>query len=117
MKKFYLLGLSVGIILALLNTFLLGIPSILFIWSPFHFAFYLTRMSGCSGESCIGIGIWIGDILFILISLLTAILWGRYRLSQNQTTQKYYKWLAIILLASIILPFICFWAARFYVSI
>lgn len=72
MKKYYLWGLGIGIVLAVINTYSLGLLG--FVFGAFSLA---SALSDCSGESCWGVGIWIGDTLLIIISLLIAFIIGR----------------------------------------
>ncbi len=71
MEKYYLWGLAVGVILAFINTyFLLGALGFPLAWV------IIPLVSNCSGESCWGLGIGLGDVLLILISMLIAFVIG-----------------------------------------
>ncbi len=72
MKKYLFFGLVAGIILAVINTFLLGIPTM-----PLGTLYLASNYGNCSGESCWSLSIWIGDAIIILISLLISFIHGK----------------------------------------
>jgi len=82
MQKYYLGGLMIGIMLAIANTFLLGIPGF-FLVGPFHSLF--SKLVHCSGEGCWEPEIFLGDVLLILTSLLVAFIIGRIKTNPAPT--------------------------------
>jgi hypothetical protein len=66
-KKYAQRGLITGFILAVINTVTVGLL-LGWIWMPISYP--LMKMTHCSGEGCWGVGVWVGDLLFLILTPL-----------------------------------------------
>jgi hypothetical protein len=77
-KRYWLRGLIVGLILAIINILKLGAPGFIF-----SFVVPLKFITGCSGEECWGPMIILGSVGFIVLSTLFGWLYGKI-INRNQ---------------------------------